>query len=153
MPEFPELMQNLPEHADRRTHSRHRIRALAYVELGENNGGIVLNISEGGFGVRAAEAIQEESLPRLRFQMQYATQPLEMSGKIAWTSASRKEAALALRHYACPADVVIEVADELCPHNAGRWRLTAGDAASRRGSVPHATGPPLQPTWYCRCGR
>ena len=92
MPEFPELMQNLPEHTDRRTHSRHRIRALAYVELGENNGGIVLNISEGGFGVRAAEAIQEDSLSRLRFQMQYATQPLEMSGKIAWTSASRKEA-------------------------------------------------------------
>jgi hypothetical protein len=50
MPEIPELMQNLPEHTDRRTHSRHRIRALAYVELGENNGGIVLNISEGGFG-------------------------------------------------------------------------------------------------------
>ena len=92
MPEFPELMQNLPERTDRRTHSRHRIRALAYVELGENNGGIVLNISEGGFGVRAAEAIQEDSLSRLRFQMQYATQPLEMSGKIAWTSESRKEA-------------------------------------------------------------
>ena len=92
MPEFPELMQNLPERTDRRTHSRHRIRALAYVELGENNGGIVLNISEGGFGVRAAEAIQEDSLSRLRFQMQHATQPLEMSGKIAWTSESRKEA-------------------------------------------------------------
>ena len=85
-------MQNLPEHTDRRTHSRHRIRALAYVELGENNGGIVLNISEGGFGVRAAEAIQADSLSRLRFQMQYATQPVEMSGKIAWTSESRKEA-------------------------------------------------------------
>jgi TonB family protein len=92
MPEFPELMQNLPERTDRRTHSRHRIRALAYVELGENNGGIVLNICEGGFGVRAAEAIQEDSLSRLRFQMQHATQPLEMSGKIAWTSESRKEA-------------------------------------------------------------
>jgi outer membrane biosynthesis protein TonB len=92
MPEFPDITQNLQEHADRRTHSRHRIRALAYVELGENNGGIVLNISEGGFAVRAAEAIREDSLSRLRFQMQNATQPLEMSGKIAWTSVSRKEA-------------------------------------------------------------
>jgi TonB family protein len=92
MPEFPDIMQNLQEHADRRAHSRHRIRALAYVELGENNGGIVLNISEGGFAVRAAEAIREDSLSRLRFQMQHATQPLEMSGNIAWTSDSRKEA-------------------------------------------------------------
>ncbi len=33
--------------------------------------------------------------------------------------------ALAQRHYASPVDVVIEVADELCPHNAGRWRLAA----------------------------
>ena len=92
MPEFPDITQNLQEHADRRAHSRHRIRALAYVELGENNGGIVLNISEGGFAVRAAEAIREDSLSRLRFQMQNATQPLEMSGHIAWTSDSRKEA-------------------------------------------------------------
>lgn len=92
MPEFPDIMQNLQEHADRRAHSRHRIRALAYVELGENNGGIVLNISEGGFAVRAAEAIREDSLSRLRFQMQHATQPLEMRGNIAWTNDSRKEA-------------------------------------------------------------
>ena len=33
--------------------------------------------------------------------------------------------ALAQRHYASPVDVVIEVADELCPQNAGRWRLAA----------------------------
>jgi predicted acetyltransferase len=33
--------------------------------------------------------------------------------------------ALAQRRYACPVDVVIEVADELCPQNQGRWRLTA----------------------------
>ena len=33
--------------------------------------------------------------------------------------------ALAQRHYACPVDVVIEVAGELCPQNAGRRRLAA----------------------------
>jgi predicted acetyltransferase len=35
-------------------------------------------------------------------------------------------AALAARTYAAPVDVVLEVRDELCPRNAGRWRL-AGD--------------------------
>jgi predicted acetyltransferase len=34
-------------------------------------------------------------------------------------------AALTKRRYAAPADVVIDVADELCPWNAGRWRLRA----------------------------
>jgi len=42
-------------------------------------------------------------------------------------------AALARRHYACPVDVVIEIADELCPQNQGRWRLTAATAASPAG--------------------
>ena len=92
MAKFPELTQNSTRHADRRSHTRHRVRALAYVELGENNGGIVLNIGEGGFAVRAAEVVTEDALSRLRFQMHYAVQPLEMSGKIAWTSESRKEA-------------------------------------------------------------
>ena len=32
-------------------------------------------------------------------------------------------AALASRRYSCPADVVIEVTDDLLPANAGRWRL------------------------------
>src|SRR5262245_23138412 len=41
--------------------------------------------------------------------------------------------ALALRHYASPVDVVIEVADELCPDNAGRWRLAAGAGAGPAG--------------------
>jgi predicted acetyltransferase len=38
--------------------------------------------------------------------------------------------ALAQRRYACAVNVVIEVADQLCPQNAGRWRLAAqADAA------------------------
>jgi predicted acetyltransferase len=41
--------------------------------------------------------------------------------------------ALAQRRYACPVDVVIEVTDELCPHNAGRWRLTAQAGAAPAG--------------------
>ncbi len=37
--------------------------------------------------------------------------------------------ALAQRRYACPVDAVIEVTDELCPWNQGRWRLTTSVAA------------------------
>lgn len=34
--------------------------------------------------------------------------------------------ALSARTYATPVDVVLEVADDVCPWNAGRWRLTGG---------------------------
>ncbi|HEY4777006.1 MAG TPA: hypothetical protein VIH56_05035, partial [Candidatus Acidoferrales bacterium] len=70
MADSPGPIQNLSPGADRRIHVRHRLRSLAYVELGENNGGIVLNIGEGGFAVRAAEAITEDRLPSVRFQTQ-----------------------------------------------------------------------------------
>ncbi|MUL48259.1 GNAT family N-acetyltransferase [Mycobacterium sp. CBMA293] len=34
--------------------------------------------------------------------------------------------ALTLRSYAAPVDVVLDIADEFCPWNAGRWRLCGG---------------------------
>lgn len=51
--------------------------------------------------------------------------------------------ALAQRHYACPVDMVIEVADELCPQNQGRWRLTAASAADPgfAGTCERTTAP------------
>jgi predicted acetyltransferase len=41
--------------------------------------------------------------------------------------------ALAQRRYCCPVDVVIEVTDELCPQNQGRWRLTAATISAPTG--------------------
>jgi predicted acetyltransferase len=41
--------------------------------------------------------------------------------------------ALARRRYSAPADVVLEVRDDLLPANAGRWRLTTGQAADGGG--------------------
>jgi predicted acetyltransferase len=41
--------------------------------------------------------------------------------------------ALAQRRYACPVDVVIEVTDEVCPQNQGRWRLTAATTSAPAG--------------------
>jgi predicted acetyltransferase len=60
--------------------------------------------------------------------------------------------ALAQRDYASPVDVVIEVADELCPQNAGRWRLAAeaGVApAGFRATCERTTAPAdvVLPVW------
>jgi predicted acetyltransferase len=40
-----------------------------------------------------------------------------------WVRLVDLPAALTSRRYSCPADLVIEVTDELLPANAGRWRL------------------------------
>jgi predicted acetyltransferase len=50
-----------------------------------------------------------------------------------WVRLVDVSSALAQRYYACPVDVVIEVADQLCPQNTGRWRLAAEAGATPAG--------------------
>ncbi len=78
---------------DRRAHPRQRVRSLSYVELGRDNGGIVLNISEGGIAVQAAEALDEtEGLISMRIEIPGSRKRLEVNGEFAWIGASRKDA-------------------------------------------------------------
>jgi predicted acetyltransferase len=51
-----------------------------------------------------------------------------------WVRLTDVPAALALRRYAAPVDVVIEVTDGVLPGNAGRWRLVAGGSSGASGS-------------------
>ncbi|GGP43072.1 GNAT family N-acetyltransferase [Saccharothrix coeruleofusca] len=53
-----------------------------------------------------------------------------------WVRLVDVDRALALRRYQSDVDVVLEVSDELCPWNAGTWRMTVkgGEAVVRRTS-------------------
>jgi TonB family protein len=78
--------------AERRLHARRNDMSLAYVEIGESNGGIVLNISEGGLVLTAAEPLPQDSLLLMRFQLPGSKDWIEASGKIVWISESKREA-------------------------------------------------------------
>jgi predicted acetyltransferase len=69
-----------------------------------------------------------------------------------WVRLVDLRTALAQRLYASPVDVVIEVADELCPQNAGRWRLATearSAPASFRATCERTTAPAdvVLPVW------
>jgi len=92
-------MSNSPQNAgsslgvaERRLHARRRDISLAYVEIGQSNGGIILNISEGGLVLTAAEPLPDDRLPELRFQLPGSRNWIEVSGAIAWISPSKREA-------------------------------------------------------------
>ncbi len=55
-----------------------------------------------------------------------------------WVRLVRVDEALAARSYAAPVDVVIDLTDDRCPWNAGRWRL----AADHSGCEVARTGDP-----------
>jgi TonB family protein len=136
MAESSELIGNFSSDANRRIHARHRIRSLAYVELGENNGGIVLNIGEGGFAVRAAEAITEDSLPEMRFQTHGSSKQLIASGEIVWTGNSRKEAGV--RFVDLPPEALSEIktwiSEEESPLNFRKPIMSVPRQSSRKNT-------------------
>jgi hypothetical protein len=79
---------------DRRRHPRRTVSSLTYVKLDDTNGGIVLNISEDGLAMTAADVLVGEYLPNMRFQLPKCAQPIEASGKIVWLTESRKGAGI-----------------------------------------------------------
>ena len=79
--------------SDRR-YSRQRVSTLEYIELGKDNGGIVLNIAEGGVAITTAVAITNEELPNVRFRLPGSSDWIETSAQVAWTSPSKREAGI-----------------------------------------------------------
>jgi TonB family protein len=78
---------------DRRLHARQRVSSLTYVDLGENNGGIVLNVSEAGIRIQAAAALELGPIS-LRLQLPGSRTRLELNAEVIWVGPSRKEAGL-----------------------------------------------------------
>jgi periplasmic protein TonB len=85
-------VENPTPNPDRRRHLRRRDNSLAYIDLGGNNGGIILNISEGGLMLAAAAPLQGDRLPKMRFQLPGSVDWIEVIGEIAWISDSKREA-------------------------------------------------------------
>lgn len=80
--------ENLPI-SERRVHSRQRI-LFSLAELGEDNGGIILNISEGGFALQSVLELVDDELPKMRIQFSQCPTWIETKGRVAWRSDSKK---------------------------------------------------------------
>jgi len=80
---------------DRRLQMRTTLTSRAYVELGGTNGGTVLNISETGMAIAAADPILvDDYFPRIGFQAPGSAQSIEISAQIVWLAESKKAAGL-----------------------------------------------------------
>src|SRR5437868_13370569 len=90
--QLPDVAEARPH--GNRAHMRRKLAPMAYVELGQDNGGILLNLGEGGFAVQSALALTARDFTGLRFQVPQVQGWLTASGKIAWISDSKKEAGI-----------------------------------------------------------
>jgi TonB family protein len=95
-----EVERQVPDEAirptrDRRLRTRTTPASLAYVMLGDTNGGIVVNISEAGMAVTVAELlVVSDYVPRIRIQLPSSRQSIEISAQIMWLAESKKGAGI-----------------------------------------------------------
>jgi TonB family protein len=87
----PEGLDAMPE---RREHARFTASSLSYIDLGEANGGLILNLSEGGVSVQAAEVLIGDVYPRIRFHLPKSEDWIDTGGRIVWRGKTKKEAGI-----------------------------------------------------------
>jgi TonB family protein len=81
--------------AESRARPRVKVHSLAYVELGDGNAGLILNISETGMAVQAVQMLTSSHLPKIQFRLPKTETLIEASGKVIWQVRSKKEAGIA----------------------------------------------------------
>src|SRR5260370_34571118 len=76
----------------RRRSPRIGLKNLAYVNLEPDNGGILIDVSEGGICFRSAEPVPQSSTVHFSFSLDSLR--IEASGRFTWTDSTRKRGGL-----------------------------------------------------------
>jgi TonB family protein len=77
---------------ERRLHARQRIDTLVYLDIGADNGGIVLNLSDEGLRFQAVGPLDKQSELRLRIKIPGSKTRIDVTAQIAWLSDSKRQA-------------------------------------------------------------
>jgi Tfp pilus assembly protein PilZ len=68
----------------RRSHYRHQVQSLAYVNLDQSNGGIIRNLGDSGIAIQAVAPVQINQQVFLRFDLANPRLRVEATGRVAW---------------------------------------------------------------------
>ncbi len=90
----PEQFVRIPGGNERRSRPRHAPKSIAYVKVGETNGGVIIDLSESGMSIASVEPLQENSNPLLRFELPRIDRTFEVSAELVWEADSKTKAGL-----------------------------------------------------------
>src|SRR5713226_5454771 len=68
----------------RRSHYRHQVQSLAYVNLDQSNGGIIRNLGDSGIAIQAVAPLLVHQQVFLRFDLTNPRVRVEATGRVAW---------------------------------------------------------------------
>src|SRR5881398_2116441 len=78
----------------KRQHHRHQVNSLAYVNIGQGNGGIIRDLAESGVAVQAVAPLQVNQQVQLRFELVSPRVHVETTGRVAWADSHGQSAAI-----------------------------------------------------------
>lgn len=75
---------------DRRCSTRHKVKTLAYVDLGLDNGGVLINVGEGGLSFQGIQPLELGQRHAIGFKLPGIDLSFKATGEVAWLGDSRK---------------------------------------------------------------
>src|SRR5580704_16426950 len=85
----PVIFDKWLQKEDRRSHPRRRCEPLDYTDFGPDNGGILLDFSEGGVGFQGVKAVAEGQIIHLKFALPGTGTNIEADARVARSNDSR----------------------------------------------------------------
>ncbi len=135
--------QPSPAIPERRQQVRRQILLFTYAVLGDDNGGLVFNLGEGGMAFTAAAALQERHFAKIRVRFPDSADWFETSGRLAWQSDSAKEAGIEFLNLAEEVRTRIRewVSQAGSAEDAGSKQNDARTSQSEVRELPHFMDP------------
>jgi TonB family protein len=141
MPNTP-IQPASPATTERRRRERVQPSGLVYLDIGTENGGIVLDLNEVGAGVQAVAPLAALSKISIRFQLPGSAKRSQTEAQVAWVSESRRRVGL---HFL---DVPDEVRAQLRDWLASQSPASAEERLAESARFAHPqfdTAPPGAP--------
>lgn len=118
---------------ERRQHARRPILLFTYAVLGEDNGGLVFNLGEGGLALTAAAPLQERHFNKMRVRFPDSEDWIETSGRLAWKSDSGKE--VGIEFVGLPEDARLRIGEWVLQEEPAGVRSEEGEAGTSQSPV------------------
>lgn len=135
---LPRMPRKGPLTTERRQNPRHPVRPTEYIEIGDSNGGIILDISESGMAVASAQALVGNQTLLFRFQLPRSNEIIETSGKINWIGETKKRAGVRFVDLPLAARKQIQkwIDSEISEHSDGDQQPSGSAVASPSPKIP-----------------
>ena len=136
----PSVVERPSETKTPRRFARQRFEALVYADLGFENGGFPINISEDGMAFQGIRVLEKNQTIRITFKLHDINESVTATAKIVWLTDSRKGGGLQFID-------LPEASQRLIDNWISRQRLVGSPKESSTATIPHveAKGLPSAP--------